>query len=86
MASLLPGIALEALAGLTKKLGRHAQVHLRVPQVDVTEVNRQMRQEPLYVGTLLIPGGETMNGERMAQVVNSRLLSCIRSADTGTIA
>jgi len=71
MATPLSGIALEALAGLTKKLGGHAQVHLRVPQVDVTEVNRQMMQEPLYVGTLLIPGGETVNGERMPKVVNS---------------
>jgi hypothetical protein len=71
MASLLPGIALEAPTGLTKKLGRHAQIHLRVPQVDVTEVNRQVMQEPLYVGTLPIPGGETVNGERMTTMPSS---------------
>ena len=79
MVSLLSGIALEALAGLTKKLGRHAQVHLRVPQMDVAQIDRQVMQEPLYVGTLLIPGGETVNGERMPQVVNSRLLTCRQS-------
>ena len=79
MASLLPGIALEALAGFTKKLGRHAQVHLRMLQLDVTQIDRQVMQEPLYVGTLLIPGGETVNGERMAQVVNSWLFLAYQS-------
>ena len=43
-------------------------------------------QEPLHVGTLLIPRGETVNGERMAQVVNPRLLVRVVSpADAGTI-
>ena len=42
MASLLSGIALESLAGFTKKLGRHAQVHLRVTQMDVTQIDRQV--------------------------------------------
>jgi hypothetical protein len=55
MASLLSGIALEALAGFPKKLGRHAQVHLRVPQFDMAQIDRQLMQEPLYVGALLIP-------------------------------
>jgi hypothetical protein len=65
MAALLPGIALEALAGFTKKLGRHAQVHLRMPQMDMAEVDRQVMQKPLHVGTLLVPGGETVNCERV---------------------
>jgi hypothetical protein len=39
MTALLPGIALEALAGLTKKFGCHAQIHLRVSQPDVTEID-----------------------------------------------
>jgi hypothetical protein len=55
MASLLPGIALEALAGLTKKLGSHAQVHLRIPQTDVAQIDRQLMQESLHVGALLVP-------------------------------
>jgi hypothetical protein len=71
MASLLPGIALEALAGLTKKLGRHAQVHLRVPQTAVAQIDRQLVEESLYVGPLLIPGGETVNSERMALMPSS---------------
>jgi hypothetical protein len=71
MASLLPGIALEALAGLTKKLGRHTQVHLRVPQLAVAQIDRQLVQESLDVGTLLIPRGEAMNGERMTLMPSS---------------
>jgi hypothetical protein len=87
MVSLLPGIALEALASLTEKLGRHAQVHLRVSWTDVAQIDRQLVQESLHVGTLLIPGGETMNGESMPQVVNSRLLACSTgTTDTCTIA
>jgi hypothetical protein len=65
MASLLPGIALEALAGLAKKLGRHAEVHLRMLQLDMPQIGRQVMQQSLHVGTLLIPGDETVNGERM---------------------
>ena len=43
-------------------------------------------QEPLHVRILLIPCCETMNGERMSQVVNSRLLACVSSADAREIA
>jgi hypothetical protein len=39
IAALLSGIAFKAMAGLTKKLGRHAQIHLRVSQMDVTEID-----------------------------------------------
>ena len=35
------------------------------PQMDVAEVDRQVMQEPLYVGALLVPGDETVNGERV---------------------
>ena len=49
---LLPGITIEAFAGFTKKFGRHAQVHLSVSQLDVTEVDRQMMQKSLHIGTL----------------------------------
>ena len=62
MASFLSGIALEALAGFTKKLGGHAQVDLRMPQLDVAQIDRQVMQEPLHVGTLLIPVRKVRNG------------------------
>ena len=55
-------------------------------QMDVAEIDRQVMQESLYVGTLLIPGGETVNGERMAQVVNPRLLACVSPTDACAIA
>jgi hypothetical protein len=85
MTALLSGIMLEALAGLTKKLRRHAQVHLRGLQMNVTEIDRQVMQESLYVGTLLIPGGETVNGEGVPQVVNPRLLACVSPTDACAI-
>src|SRR3990172_10321795 len=86
MAALLPGIALEALAGLTKKLGCQAQIHLCGPQTAVAQIDRQLVQEPLHVGTLLIPGGETVNGEGVAQVVNPRLLACVSPTNACAIA
>src|ERR1035441_5825258 len=67
MAPLLPGIAFEALTGFMKKLGRHAQVHLRVPQMDMAEINRQVMHESLYVGAFLIPRRETVDSEGMAK-------------------
>jgi hypothetical protein len=66
MASLLPGITLEALAGFTKKLRGHAQVHLRVPQMAVAQIDREVMQKPLHIGTLLIPSGEAVDGKRVA--------------------
>jgi len=39
---LLSGIAIEELAGLTKKLGCHAQVDLRMPQFGVAQIDRQV--------------------------------------------
>jgi hypothetical protein len=67
MVSLLPGIAFKSLAGFMKKLGGHAQVHLRVPQMDMAEINRQVMHESLYVGALLIPRRETVDSEGMAK-------------------
>lgn len=54
--------------------------------MDVTEIDRQVMQKPLHIGTLLIPGGETVNGKRVAQVVNPRLLACVSPADLCAIA
>jgi len=67
MVSLLPGIAFKALAGFMKKLGRHAQVHLRVPQVDMAEINRQVMHKSLYIGACLIPRRESMDSEGVAE-------------------
>ena len=55
-------------------------------RMDVAQIDRQVMQESLHVGTLLIPGGETVNGERMSQVVNPRLLACVSPADACAIA
>jgi hypothetical protein len=86
MVSLLLGVPIEPVVGFMKKLWGHAQVHLRVPQMNMTEIDRQVMKESLHISTLLVPGSEAVNGGRMAQVVNTRLLAYIRSADTGMIA
>jgi hypothetical protein len=65
MAFLLPDVALEAEVGLVQKFGRHTEIHLRVPEMDVAEVDRQMMNQPLYIRALPIPGRETVNRERV---------------------
>ena len=42
------------------------EVDLGVPDMDVAQIDGQMVQESLHVGTLPIPGGEAVNGERVA--------------------
>ena len=58
-----------------EKFRRHARVHLRVPQTDMAEIDRQVMQESWHVGALLIPRRKTVNGECMTKVMNPRLLA-----------
>jgi len=55
--------------------------------MDMAQINRQVVEESLHVGTLLIPGRETVNGEGMPKVMNPRLFArAIASTDTGAMA
>ena len=43
----------------------------------MAQIHRKVMHEPLHVRPLLVPRCETMNGKRMAQVVNSRVHACL---------
>jgi hypothetical protein len=63
MAHLLLGVAFEAGVRLGQQRGRHAQVHLGGGQMGMPQVDRQLRQQFLDVGTLPIPGRQSVNGK-----------------------
>ena len=48
----------------------------------MSEVDRQVRQEPLNVLAFAVPGDEANDGECMAEVMQSRLKSGILERDT----
>src|SRR6516225_2765505 len=52
----------------------------------VAQINREVMQESLHVGTLPIPGGNTVDSKRVAQVVNPRLFACVSTADACALA
>jgi hypothetical protein len=63
MADLLRGVLFKAIASLLQEFRGHAQVHLRGPDMDMAEINRQEREQPLHIRALPIPGGQPVNGE-----------------------
>jgi hypothetical protein len=80
MRRLRSGVALEAEAGLLEQLGGHGEVALGVAQHAMSEIDRQVGQEPLDVLALAVPGDETNDREGMAEVVQSRLKAGIVGA------
>ena len=80
MRRLRSGVALEAEAGLLEQFGGHGEVALGVAQHAMSEIDRQVGQEPLDVLALAVPGDETNDREGMAEVVQSRLKAGIVGA------
>jgi hypothetical protein len=66
MANLPAGVPLKALASLLEKLRCQGQIHLRIGQVGMSEVDREVINEPLYVGPLSIPFGQSVDREAVA--------------------
>src|SRR5438128_416636 len=86
MIRLPAGVPLEATAGLLQQVGRHGEVDLRMPDVDVPQVDREVVKKPLHIRPLLIPLDQAMNGEAMTHVVQPRLVSStVRPAYPRTI-
>src|SRR5262249_46380415 len=56
-----PGVALETGAGLRQQVWRHAQVNLGAGQVDMSQVDRQVMEQLLYVRPLSVPGGQAVD-------------------------
>ena len=80
MRRLRSGVALEAEAGLLEQFGGHGEVALGVAQHAMSEIDRQVGQEPLDVLALAVPCDETNDREGMAEVVQSRLKASIVGA------
>src|SRR5271170_7610851 len=80
MRYLRSGIAFEAEAGLLEQLGGHREVALGVAQHAMSEIDRQMGQEPLDVLALAIPGDEANDREGMAEVMQPWLEGGIAGA------
>ena len=55
MAYLLSDVLFEASAGFMQQFRRHAEVNLGVPDADVTQVNGELRQQLLNIGSLPVP-------------------------------
>jgi general stress protein YciG len=80
MRHLRSGVALEAEAGLLEQLGGHVEVAFGVAQHAMSEIDRQVGQESLYVLALAIPGDEANDRERVTEVMQSWLEGSILGA------
>jgi hypothetical protein len=63
MGHLRCGIALEAPTRLLEELGDHREIPLGGCDPAVSEVRREVRQEPLDVGTFTVPGDQSVHGK-----------------------
>jgi hypothetical protein len=85
MTALPAGVPLEECAGLLQQVGRHGQVNLGVRQAVMPEVNREVIDQPLHVGTLSVPLGQAVDREGVPKVVQPRLeATTVGALDTGT--
>ena len=75
MVVLPAGVLLEPQPSLLQQVRRHGEVDLRMPDVGVPQVDREVVKEPLHVRPLLIPADQTMDGGAMAQIVQPRLVA-----------
>src|SRR5579883_224076 len=67
-------IVLETMIGLRQQLWCHGQVTLSRVQVDVSEVGGKSRQKRLHVCACPIPFRQPVDGERVPQVMEPRLM------------
>jgi ribosomal protein S7 len=80
MRRLRSGVTLEADAGLLQQFGGHAEIALRILESSMSEIDRQVGQEPLDVLALAIPGDEANDRERVTEVMQSWLEGSILGA------
>jgi hypothetical protein len=71
MVVLPAGVSLKPQPSLLQQVRRHGQVDLRMPDVDVPQVDREVVKEPLHIRPLLIPLDQAMNGEAVALMPTS---------------
>lgn len=51
------------MASLLEKLRRQGQIYLRIGRVGMSEVDREVIDEPLHVGPFPIPFGQSVDRE-----------------------
>src|SRR6266436_5395168 len=85
MAHLPGGVEFEAVVRLLEEFPSHRQVVSSGVEVDMTQVSRQMRQEPLYIPPLAVPGDQSPHGEGMAEIVEPRLKAPTVEAHNGRL-
>ena len=69
------GECLEAAAGFGQQLIGHRQIALSSVEVLVTQVGRQLGKQIIQVGTRAIPGRNPMDGSRMPEIMQARLIA-----------
>jgi hypothetical protein len=67
-------IVLETAIGLSQQLRRHRQITLSRVQVDMSEIGGKSRQESLHIRTVSVPLRQPVDGERVPQVMEPRLV------------
>src|SRR6267378_6293423 len=73
MPHLPGGVEFEAVVRLLEEFPSHRQVVSGRVEVDMTQVSRQMWQEPLYILPLAVLGDQSPHGEGMTEIVEPRL-------------
>src|ERR1035438_2685776 len=76
MLHLRSGVAFETQARFAQQLSGHREITLRVSNLVMPEVGRQVRQQALYILALAIPGDKTDCCEGMPKVMQARLATC----------
>jgi hypothetical protein len=77
MRHLRSGVTFKAEAGLFEQFGRHREITLCRAYLAMSEVRREVRQEPLHVFAFAVPGNEANDCEGVTEIVQSGLVSGI---------
>ena len=70
---------LQALRGQAEQLGGGAQVPIRVADLDMTEIGRELGQVTFDIDVLLIPAHQRLHGEAVAKIVETWTMTIARS-------
>jgi hypothetical protein len=72
MPHLAGGVEFEAVVRLLEQVPSHRQVVGSGVEVDMTQVSRQMWQEPLYILPLAVPGDQSPHSGVSAESAHRR--------------
>src|SRR5450631_1205261 len=75
MEHLRLGIALKAKAGFLKQFTGHAEVALGGPDIEVSKIRGQLRQQGLDICASAIPCDDSMDSRGVTNIVDARLIA-----------